>query len=122
LAALPQGVGFRLLLGAGVLAGIGFTMAIFLTTLAFKDPALVAASKLGVMVASVLAASCASALLARSLPREGSAERWFGAEPRGPGTPAACQAENPPSTWSRSFAPAFASASSPARARGPLWQ
>jgi len=75
LAALPAGIGFGQLLGAGVLAGIGFTMAIFLTTLAFEDPALVAASKLGVMGASVLAAGCGAALLARALPRGGSAGR-----------------------------------------------
>ena len=69
LAALPTGVGFSHLLGAGLLAGIGFTMALFLTALAFEDPALAAASKLGVMGASVLAAACGIALLARVLPR-----------------------------------------------------
>jgi len=69
LAALPTGVDFGLILGAGVLAGIGFTMALFLTALAFDAPPLAAASKLGVMGASVLATACGVALLARMLPR-----------------------------------------------------
>src|SRR5215468_2085039 len=71
LAALPTGVGLRLVLGAGVLAGIGFTMALFLTALAFEEPALTAASKVGVMGASALAAAGGIALLARALPRAG---------------------------------------------------
>jgi NhaA family Na+:H+ antiporter len=75
LAALPNGVGFPMLLGAGVLAGIGFTMALFLTALAFEDPRLAAASKVGVFAASVLATGCGLALLARVLPRARAAER-----------------------------------------------
>jgi NhaA family Na+:H+ antiporter len=68
-AALPGGVGWAALLGAGILAGIGFTMALFITALAFEDPALAAASKLGVMAASVLATAGGVAWLARALPR-----------------------------------------------------
>jgi NhaA family Na+:H+ antiporter len=68
-AVLPGGVGWAALLGAGILAGIGFTMALFITTLAFEDPALAAASKLGVMAASVLATACGVVWLARALPR-----------------------------------------------------
>lgn len=40
----------------GILAGIGFTMSIFIATLAFPDPALLDAAKLGVLLASVTAA------------------------------------------------------------------
>jgi NhaA family Na+:H+ antiporter len=69
LAALPAGVGWGSLLGAGILGGIGFTMALFITSLAFPDPALAAASKLGVIAASVLAAVLGILCLARSLPR-----------------------------------------------------
>jgi NhaA family Na+:H+ antiporter len=69
LAALPAGVSWRSLLGTGILGGIGFTMAIFITSLAFPDPALAAASKLGVIAASVLAAGLGIACLARWLPR-----------------------------------------------------
>ncbi len=69
LAALPAGVGWGSLLGAGILGGIGFTMALFITSLAFPDEALAAASKLGVIAASVLAAVLGILCLARSLPR-----------------------------------------------------
>jgi NhaA family Na+:H+ antiporter len=71
LAALPAGVGWGSLLGAGALGGIGFTMALFITALAFPEPALAEASKLGVIVASVLAAGLGIACLARWLPRGG---------------------------------------------------
>jgi NhaA family Na+:H+ antiporter len=71
LAALPTGVSWGSLLGAGMLGGIGFTMALFITALAFADPALAAASKLGVIVASVLAAGLGIACLARYLPPSG---------------------------------------------------
>jgi NhaA family Na+:H+ antiporter len=70
LAALPDGVGWASLTGAGILAGIGFTMALFLTALAFEDPALAAASKLGVLGASALASFLGVALLSRCLPRD----------------------------------------------------
>jgi NhaA family Na+:H+ antiporter len=67
LAALPAGVGWSALLGAGILGGIGFTMALFITSLAFPDEALAAASKLGVFAASVAAAILGVAWLARVL-------------------------------------------------------
>jgi NhaA family Na+:H+ antiporter len=68
LAVLPAGTGFAAILGAGTLGGIGFTMALFITALAFEDPALAAASKVGVMAASVLATAGGLAVLARALP------------------------------------------------------
>ena len=55
-ARLPHGVGMVELLGAGLLAGIGFTVAIFIAGLAFTDPADLAAAKLGILVASVVSA------------------------------------------------------------------
>jgi NhaA family Na+:H+ antiporter len=56
LAELPLGATWNMILGAGFLGGIGFTMALFIASLAFKnDPALEAA-KLGVLSASVVAA------------------------------------------------------------------
>ena len=69
LAALPAGVGWSSLLGAGILGGIGFTMALFITSLAFANEALAAASKLGVIAASAAAAILGIACLARALPR-----------------------------------------------------
>jgi NhaA family Na+:H+ antiporter len=56
LCALPPGMGWGDTLLAGLLAGIGFTMAIFIATLAFDSEALLNAAKLGVLMASATAA------------------------------------------------------------------
>jgi NhaA family Na+:H+ antiporter len=55
-ATLPRGIGFRELTVLGFAAGIGFTMALFIAQLAFKDPELLAAAKLAVLAASGVAA------------------------------------------------------------------
>lgn len=52
---LPQGVTWRGIALVGCLGGIGFTMAIFVAGLAFGDPQLLGAAKLGVLIASGLA-------------------------------------------------------------------
>ena len=49
---LPEGINWRGVLLVGVLAGIGFTMAIFVGGLAFSDAALLCAAKLGILAAS----------------------------------------------------------------------
>lgn len=56
------------LLGAGVLSGIGFTMALFIANLALRG-ALLDAAKLGILVASLLCALAGMALLRTVLPR-----------------------------------------------------
>jgi Na+:H+ antiporter, NhaA family len=53
--ALPPGVTWRGIALIGCLGGIGFTMSIFIATLAFPDPQLLAAAKLAVLVASLIA-------------------------------------------------------------------
>jgi NhaA family Na+:H+ antiporter len=53
---LPLGMTLRHLVVVGVVAGVGFTMALFIAQLAFTDPELLAAAKLGVLVASGAAA------------------------------------------------------------------
>lgn len=55
LATLPEGVRWVHVAGAGLLAGIGFTVALFITQLAFVDPELVAQGKIGILGASLLA-------------------------------------------------------------------
>ena len=52
---LPPDLGWRHLLGAALLAGIGFTMSIFITNLAFTDQGLIQSSKIAVLLASLLA-------------------------------------------------------------------
>ncbi|MCU0363019.1 MAG: Na+/H+ antiporter NhaA [Bacteroidales bacterium] len=48
---------WRHIAGAGMIAGIGFTMSIFISLLAFDDPAEIKAAKLAVLIASVIAAT-----------------------------------------------------------------
>ena len=67
MATMPSGVNLGSLAGAGALAGIGFTMALFVTNLAFNDPILIAGSKIGIFIGSIAAAVAGLALLNRSL-------------------------------------------------------
>ena len=55
-AGLPRDVVWGEFVGASVLAGIGFTVSLFITELAFTDEHFVAAAKLGILLASTLAA------------------------------------------------------------------
>ncbi|MDI1449052.1 Na+/H+ antiporter NhaA [Polyangium sp. 6x1] len=52
LGTLPLGMRLRHLVVLGVVAGVGFTMALFIAQLAFSDASLLAAAKLGVLAAS----------------------------------------------------------------------
>ncbi|WP_243055209.1 Na+/H+ antiporter NhaA [Pseudomonas sp. BP01] len=54
---LPAGVNWSSITLIGLLAGIGFTMSIFIANLAFVEPATLGAAKLGVLSASVIAAA-----------------------------------------------------------------
>ena len=56
------------LVGAGLLGGIGFTMALFITALAFGEGPLADAAKVGVLSASLFACVGGVLLLARVLP------------------------------------------------------
>lgn len=71
LARLPDRVGWGALVGAGFLAGIGFTMALFISGLALEGDILDAA-KVGVLGASALAATTGMLLLVWCLPKRGS--------------------------------------------------
>lgn len=54
LASLPKGVNWKNLYGAGILAGIGFTMSLFIAGLAFNIPELLDLSKIGILTGSLL--------------------------------------------------------------------
>ncbi|MDO4904765.1 MAG: Na+/H+ antiporter NhaA [Lautropia sp.] len=54
---LPPGVSWNGIWLVGLLAGIGFTMSIFIAMLAFDDESLLGAAKLGVLLGSVIAAT-----------------------------------------------------------------
>ncbi len=55
LSALPKGLKWKNIFGIGVLSGIGFTMSIFITILAYDDATLINNSKIAIMIASVTA-------------------------------------------------------------------
>jgi NhaA family Na+:H+ antiporter len=67
-ATMPEGVSWRQLYGVACLAGIGFTMSLFITDLAFAEDSLIASAKVGILVASTLAGVLGSLVLHRSLP------------------------------------------------------
>ena len=56
LASIPDGITWKYLAGTGLLAGIGFTMSMFISNLAFDNAELVTASKLSILIGSALAA------------------------------------------------------------------
>ena len=63
----PEGVGVREIVGLGTIAGIGFTVGLFIAELAFaNDPVLLADAKIAILVASVVAASASAVVLRRS--------------------------------------------------------
>jgi Na+:H+ antiporter, NhaA family len=59
---LPAGVTPRYVVGAAALAGIGFTVSLFVTELAFGDSALGNDARLGVVIASLVAAVIGTAI------------------------------------------------------------
>jgi NhaA family Na+:H+ antiporter len=64
IAKLPEGVNWWVLLGGGFLAGIGFTMSLFVANLALAgDAHLLAAGKIGTLIGSVLSAIAGTAVL-----------------------------------------------------------
>ncbi|MEJ2195047.1 MAG: Na+/H+ antiporter NhaA [Ignavibacteriaceae bacterium] len=54
LGSLPEGVNWKKIYAAGILAGIGFTMSLFIAGLAFSNETLIDLSKIGVLTGSLL--------------------------------------------------------------------
>ncbi len=63
---LPAGVGNIHIIGAGAVGGIGFTVSLFITGLAFSTEALQAQAKVGILFGSLLAAVLGAAILRRA--------------------------------------------------------
>ena len=57
-ATLPSGISWRWITGLACLAGIGFTMSLFIAGLAFVDEAQLKTAKLAVLAASLVAGAC----------------------------------------------------------------
>ncbi len=69
ISSLPEDMKWSHIIGAGILAGIGFTMSIFITLLAFNEPAMIDVSKMSVLFASLLAGVTGFLLLKSALPK-----------------------------------------------------
>ena len=63
---MPDGMRWPHLLGTGLLAGIGFTMSIFITNLAFSEAGLIQSSKIAILVASLVASGLGFVCLSRA--------------------------------------------------------
>jgi len=72
LASLPDGVSWTALHGCACLAGIGFTMSLFIATLAFDGTTLLDAAKFGILAGSLLAG-----LVGAVVVRRGTSMRQF---------------------------------------------
>jgi len=74
---LPTGVGWLEILGVSGLAGVGFTVSIFVADLAFDDPLRSGTAKIGVLAASLLSGVIGSAALAaRNAAKQPDAASW----------------------------------------------
>jgi len=66
---LPPDIKWKNIIGAGLLAGIGFTMSIFITLLAFDDPGLINSSKIDILIASAISGTIGFITLKLTLPK-----------------------------------------------------
>lgn len=69
---LPEGSSWLHILGVGLLAGIGFTMSIFISILSFSDPLLVSEAKLSVLISSCVAGATGYIILSAAGSNENS--------------------------------------------------
>lgn len=65
LSQLPSDVFWRHIIGAGFLGGIGFTMSIFITLLAFSEPEIIQSSKISILFSSLVAGTVGFLILNR---------------------------------------------------------
>lgn len=70
LSKLPNDVSWKHLIGAGFLGGIGFTMSIFITLLAFDAPDIVQSSKISILLSSLVAGIVGYFVLSRQTTTE----------------------------------------------------
>ena len=70
IAELPEEVGWRHVVGVGWLGGIGFTMSLFIASLAFGSGPLLESAKIGILAASVIAGVVGWSVLRRPAGRQ----------------------------------------------------
>jgi NhaA family Na+:H+ antiporter len=65
LAAMLDGIGWRQIVGVGMLGGIGFTMSLFIANLAFGEAPALETAKVGILVASVVSGIAGAIVLVK---------------------------------------------------------
>ena len=65
ISSLPEGANWKHIAGVALLAGIGFTMSLFISGLAFGDPVLINQAKYGILIASIIAGILGTIVLKR---------------------------------------------------------
>jgi NhaA family Na+:H+ antiporter len=70
LCTLPSDLKWKNIIGAGLLGGIGFTMSIFITLLAFDDAEVINNSKIAILIASLIAGSLGFGVLQLTLKKQ----------------------------------------------------
>jgi Na+:H+ antiporter, NhaA family len=71
---IPDGINFKQLSGVACLGGIGFTMSIFITLLAFDEKSLIDESKIAVMAGSIISGLIGYLILHRALGKSDSSQ------------------------------------------------
>jgi Na+/H+ antiporter NhaA len=66
--ALPEDVSGRQVVAVAAVAGVGFTVSLFIASLAYPDPALQDQTRVGILAGSLLAAAVGALLLHANLP------------------------------------------------------
>jgi NhaA family Na+:H+ antiporter len=72
---LPDKMNFKLILGVGFTAGIGFTMSVFLASLSFRELLFLDAAKIAIIIGSVLSALFGLYYLNLHLPKESKVKK-----------------------------------------------
>ena len=67
IAEIPADLNWSHIFGIGLLAGIGFTMSLFVTNLAFEDAGLLREAKVGIFTASLISGTIGYIFLSRTL-------------------------------------------------------
>lgn len=72
---IPKSLAGLHMVGLAMVAGIGFTVSLFISRLAFDDPSVADESKIGILVGSLIAAVVGLAILSRTEPRPKYADK-----------------------------------------------
>lgn len=82
ISSLPRGMTINHLFGVSIISGIGFTMSIFITSLAYTDPIAIKQAKIGIFIASIIAGMLGYFILKRNAAKTKKAKNTIVADAR----------------------------------------